>query len=54
MSIPDSVAATVEVVYSNIGEEWIAGLYDENGKAIVEVTGMTRAGALANLVDEIE
>lgn len=54
MSIPDSVAAIVDVVYSNIGEEWCASLVDEEGKTLAHATAQTRAGALHELADEIE
>jgi hypothetical protein len=54
MSIPDSTAATVEVVYSNIGEEWCAELLDESGNSLASGRGETRVDALRELADEIE
>jgi hypothetical protein len=52
--IADSVAATVEVTYSNIGEEWCALLLDENGKTLACVRAGSRADALRELAEEIE
>lgn len=52
--IPDLFPATVEVVYSNLGREWIASLFDENGKEVVGVRAPTRADALRALADELE
>jgi hypothetical protein len=54
MSIPDSTAATVEVVYSNIGEEWCASLVDEDGSTLAHAKADSRADALRGLADEIE
>lgn len=53
MSVPDSVQAQVECAYSNIGKEWIAGLYDRSGAPILEVKGKTRAEAIYNLAEEL-
>lgn len=52
--IPDSVAATVDVSYSNIGEEWCAQLFDEDGHKLAAATAQSRAEALRALADEIE
>jgi hypothetical protein len=52
--IEDSIPATVEVSYSNIGEEWCAQLLDENGRTIASARSGTRAQALRELAEEID
>lgn len=52
--IEDSIAATVECSYSNIGEEWCAALIDENGHTLKYGKSDSRADALRNLADAIE
>ena len=53
-AILDSVEATVECTYSNIGEEWCAALISPEGKTLAVGKSDTRADALHNLADEIE
>ena len=52
--IDDSIPATVEVTYSNIGEEWCAALLDENGKTLGSARARTRADALRELAEDID
>jgi hypothetical protein len=52
--IEDSVPATVEVSYSNIGEEWCASLLDESGRTLASARSQTRADALRELAEEID
>lgn len=52
--IDDSVEATVDCTYSNIGEEWCAELIDEGGKRLAYGRSSSRPGALRNLADAIE
>jgi hypothetical protein len=52
--IADTVPAEVEVVYSNIGKEWIAELVDDGGKTLAFSRGSTRADVLRGLADAIE
>jgi hypothetical protein len=52
--IEDSIPATIEVTYSNIGEEWCAVLLDENGRTLASARSQSRADALRELADEID
>jgi hypothetical protein len=52
--IEDSVSATVDCRYSNIGEEWCAVLLDENGRTLKYGKSSNRADALRNLADAID
>lgn len=53
--IDDTVAATVECSYSNIGEEWCAQLIDaETGRTLASGKSDNRADALRNLADAID
>ena len=52
--IEDTVEATVECSYSNIGEEWCAALIDPAGKTLAYGKSSTRAEALRNLADVLD
>jgi hypothetical protein len=52
--IEDSVSATVDCSYSNIGEEWCAALIGEDGKTLAYGKAQTRADALRNLAMAID
>jgi hypothetical protein len=52
--IDDSISATVDVTYSNIGEEWCAQLIDEDGRTLASAKSLTRADALRELAEEID
>lgn len=52
--IEDTVSATVDCSYSNIGEEWCAALIDEGGKTLAYGKSKTRVDALRNLADVID
>lgn len=54
MPIEDSVAATVDCSYSNIGGEWCAALISEDGHTLAVGKSNSRAEALRNLADAIE
>jgi hypothetical protein len=54
MSISDRVPGTVEVLYSNIGEDWTAAFVSEFGRELVSARGPSRAAVLRLLADELE
>lgn len=54
MRVDDSIPATVDVVYSNIGEEWCASLVGEDGKTLAYAKAQSRAEAIRGLAEEIE
>jgi hypothetical protein len=53
-AILDKEIATVDLIWSNIGNEWIASLITIDDSKTIESTGKTRAEALRNLADDIE
>lgn len=52
--VPDSVEATVECTYSNIGLEWCATLIDKDGKTLAVGKASTRANSLRYLACAID
>jgi len=54
VSVPDTVNAEVEVIYSNIREMWFASLVAPDGEELAVGRGTTRAESLRYLADEIE
>ena len=51
MPVPDTESGEVHVGYSNIGEEWIAELFGDDGKELAHGKAQTRADALRELAE---
>jgi predicted RNA-binding protein Jag len=47
------IGISVEVSWSNIGEEWVVSVFDVNDKEIAGVRGKILSRALSYLADEI-